>query len=358
MGRPLIYICAVTIVVLGIIQIKLNDRHIALAKRTASYANVAQMRNLAHSGVELTLHKLREDITWRNGNQAYVVPLDYGTASIVIEDKSVNPALGDDQLRLISEVVMDGITTVLNYKVEIAYPELPNIPGALAFTNSDFLTDLGGSFYINGLDESGEDSVGLPGISVIDQASKDQIIAKDPTFQFLDQIDGNTGSGKEPSIGINPTMDFAPLAEMIDMLSPNATKLNGGPYTEDLGSPENPGVFLIDNYAKIAGKTNGYGIMIIRENADLDVETTLNAAGTFNFYGLIIFENSWGLDGQGNVTLHGTVVVGSPNEFTKTTTIDLTGNLSILYNSMALDYARKAATRGMPSSFKIIDVFE
>ncbi len=359
MGRPLIYICAVTIIVLGVVQINLNERHISLINRTASYANGAEVRNLAHAGIEFTLHELRDDVSWRNSGNPYPVDLDYGTAHVTIEDETVNASLEERQLLLISNATLQGEESLIKYLVEFLLPPLPNIPGALSLTDPNFLTDLGGSFYINGLDESGRDTVGLPGISVIDQESKDQIIAEDPDYQFLDQVDGSTSTGDEPSLEVDPTMDFAPFLEMIETLAPTATNLSGGPYNDDLGSPEDPGVFLIDDYAKVSGNTNGYGILIVRENADLDIETTLDAAGTFNFYGLVLFENSWALDGQGDVTLHGSVIVGSDDESTpETTTIDLTGNLSILYNSEALDYARQAASKGMASRFKILDIYE
>lgn len=359
MGRPLIYICAITTIVLGIVQLSLNERHISLVKRTATYANEAEIRNMAHAGVEYTLNKLRTDTDWRNNYEPYEVALDYGTADVTIEDESTNSSLGKNELRLISVASLHGETTTVNYKVKIVYPKLPSIPGALALTDPNFLTELDGSFYINGLDEAGVDD-GLPGITVIDEPSKDQIIAKDPTYKFLDQVDGNTNTtDDEPSIKVDPTMDFDPLAEMIDKLAPVATRLSGGPYTSgDLGSESSPGVFLVEDYAKITSNTNGYGIMIVRENADLDVETTVNVAGTFNFHGLVLFENSWALDGQGDVTIHGTVVVGSPDETSPTTTIDLTGNLTIQYNSIALEYARRAASKGVAASFEILDIYE
>ncbi|MCW9706811.1 hypothetical protein [Fodinibius salsisoli] len=358
MGRPLIIVCAITIVVLGVIQINLNDRQVALAERTSSYANEAEMINMAHAGAEFTLNRLRSDTDWRNGYAEYEVPLDYGTAYVLIEDKSIDASLADDQLRLKSRVPLQGEEVKVDYLVEVQTAQIPNIPGALALTDPNFTTMLGGSFYINGIDESGVDTEGLPGITVIDQASKDQIIDENK-YQHLDQIDGNTSTGEDPSIVVDPTMDFAPLSELIEALAPSATRLSGGPYsTDDLGTESNPGVFMIEDYATIKGNTTGYGIMIVRENADLDVETTLDVAGTFDFHGLVLFENSWALDGQGNVTFHGTTVVGSTVENPPTTTIDLTGNITIQYNSQSLDFARSAAQKAIAANFNILDIYE
>lgn len=358
MGRPLIYICAVIIIVFGIIQINLNGRHISLLKRTVTYANQSEMRNMGHAGVEFILNRLRTNPTWRNGYHPYAVPLDYDTASVTIQDNTTNPGLSEDELRLVSRVNQQEDSVKVVYLVEVLAPQLPNIPGALSLTNPNFFTALGGSFYIDGRDESGKDTVGVPGISVIDQESKDRIIAEDPEYQFLDQVDGSTSTGVEPSIEVDPTMDFDPMAQLIDELTPKATRLSGGPFNSgDLGSQNNPGVFLIDDYAKITGNTNGYGIMIVKQGADLDVETTLETAGTLNFYGLVLFEDSWALDGQGNVTFHGSVMVGGEDEFTSTT-IDLTGNLSLLYNSEALEFARRSMQGIVPATIKIKEIYE
>lgn len=351
MGRPLIYICAVTIIVLGIMQININNRHIALAKRTAAYANGSEVRNLAHSGVELTLHKLRDDASWRNNNKPYQVDLDYGVASVLIEDKSANPSLGDNQLRLVSETSMGSENTVLNYKVEIVYPQIPNIPGALALTDPNFVTNLFGSFNIDGNDESGLDKVGLPGISVIDEDSKQQIL-ESGTENQLDQIIGNTGT---PSIEVDQSMDFESLAFLISQLESNAQYLSGN-YTSNLGSKGNPGVFFVKDYAKITGNVNGYGILVVKKTGDLDL-ATLDLKGTFDFHGLVLFENSWAFDGNGTAVIHGSVVVGAP-EGAPATNIDLGGNLNIRYNSSSLEFAKEAAKKAIPATFKILDIYE
>lgn len=351
MGRPLIYICAVTLAVMGILQINLNNRHLALAKRTASYANSAEMRNVAHSGIEATLYKLRDNASWRNDNKPYVVNIDHRSASVIIEDYTVNSGLAADQLKLISKVNNASDTAAVNYKVEIIYPQIPEVPAALALTDPDFIPNFYGSFDINGNDESGIDAVGLPGISVIDQVSKDKI-HESTTQEQLDQIVGNTGT---PSIEVDPRMDFETMSHFITQLETNATYLTGQ-YTSDLGSRDNPGVFMVNDYAKITSNVNGYGILVIKKSGDLDL-TSLDLAGTFNFYGLVLLENTWTFDGKGTVAIHGSVVMGSP-EGSTTTTIDLGGNLNILYNSKALNYAKEAAKQTIPATFDILDVYE
>jgi len=333
------------------IQINLNNRHVALAKRTANYANKVEMRNMAHSGVELTLSELRKDPTWRNNYNPYAVALDYGTANVTIQDYTNNSKLDSKHLRLISRVELNGDSVMVAYLVEMVIAQLPSIPGALALTDNNFMPNLFGSFDINGNDESGIDSVGLPGISVMDQGGKD-ILFDNSTENQLDQIAGNTGT---PSVEIDPSMDFETLSNFIDQLAPYATYLNGN-YTSNLGNQGNPGVFFVDSYAKITGNVNGYGILVVRKTGDLDL-ATLDLKGTFNFYGLVLFENSWSFDGTGTANIHGSVVVGSP-EGASDVNVDLGGNLNINYNKSALAFAEEAAKKGIPATFKIIDIYE
>lgn len=349
MGRPLIYICSVMILVLGMIQINLNNRHLALASRTASYANISQMRNMAHSGVELTLHKLREDVLWRNNDLPYAVSLDYGTANVIIRDNVADTTIPENHLRLISRISQGIDTTSVSYLVEVIIPQLPVIPAALTITDNNFSVDLFGSFDINGNDESGIDPVGLPGITVIDQQAKDRVI--DGT-QKLENIVGNTGTG---SVEIDQSLDFDDIAYLIEMLAPNATRLSGN-YTTDLGSPEQPGVFFVEDYAKITGDVNGYGILVVRTTGDLEL-ATLDLKGTFDFHGLVLFENSWALDTKGTAEIHGSVVVGAPDN-PMGVNIEMGGNAKIFYNKQALAFAEEAAKMNIPATFKVKDIYE
>lgn len=356
MGRPLIYICAVTIVVLGIMQININSRHIALAKRTANYANGAEMRNLAHAGVEYTLNKLRKDPDWRNSYDPYEVPLDYGSAFVTIQDYTTNASLTEEQLKLISKGSIDGQTVEISYLVEMVLGQLPSIPGALALTDPKFLNEFQGSYEINGFDAAFEnsetDSIGIPGISVVDDASKQEIIDSSTEIE-LSHITGN--SPGIPSIKVDPTMDYPSLSKLIDQLAPYSTQITDD-VKDDLGAPEAPGVFFVENPVAVRGNVNGYGILVVKETGGLDL-SELDIAGNFDFYGLVIFRNSLRFVGKGDAYIHGTTVIGSPGVETNIN-IDLTGNLTIQYDSEGLEYARSAAKNAVPASFVILDIYE
>lgn len=352
MGRPLIYICAVTIIVLGILQLNLNGRHIQLIERTSSYANESQMRNSAHSGSEFVLNELRSEPTWRNNYEPYPVQLEYATAFVTIQDHTTNENLEEEQLRLISNVPFQRDSVLVAYTVDVVMGDIPEITGALNLTDSEFNMNLfSNAFEIDGNDESGLDPIGVPGISVIDQESKDKIFDTN-NEDFLNNITGSTGT---PSIEVDDNLDFSNMEELILALEANATYLQGN-YTQDLNTPDNPGVFFVEDYAKIAGNVDGYGILVVRESGDLDL-ATLDLKGTFDFYGLVIFEDAWAFDGKGTATIHGAVMVGSPDKESEVD-IELGGTLKILYNSWALEFARVAAQRGVAASFNITNIFE
>lgn len=353
MGRPLIYICAVTLIVLGLIQINLNNRHIALAKRTATYANETIARNMAHSGVEITMNKLRYDPSWRNSYNPYTVQLHYGTASVLIQDSTVNSSLGADDLRLVARVPYqeNGVKNdmvLVAYLIKIIYPQLPNIPASLALTDDKFSANLYGSYTIDGNDESGMVDPIL-GISVMDTDSQQKLL------NGAQKTDNITGTGGTPSVDVDQSIDFKDVEYLIDQLAPNATYLNGQ-YTTNLGSPGNPGVFFVKDYAKITSNVKGYGILVVRKTGDLDI-ATLDLKGTFNFYGLVLFENAWSLNGNGTANIHGSVLVGSP-EGSSDINIEIGGNLQIYYNKFAMSYAEEAAKLNIPATFKVVDIYE
>jgi len=353
MGRPLIYICAVTIIVLGILQINLNGRHLQLIERTSTYANESQMRNTAHSGAEYVLNELRDDPTWRNNYDPIPVQLEYATAFVTIQDETTNENLEEDQLRLFSSVPFKTDSVRIVYTVDVVMGDIPDITGALNLTDGEFNLDLfSNAFEIDGNDESGLDPIGIPGISVIDQESKDKIFDTN-NEDFLNNVTGSTGT---PSIEVDESLDFTDMEQLILALEANATYLSGN-YTRDLNTQDNPGVFFVEDYARIAGNVDGYGILVVRKTGDLDLEAALDLKGNLDFYGLVIFEDSWAFDGKGTATIHGAVMVGSPD---KENEIDvrLGGTLKILYNSWALEFARIAARRGVSPTFEITDIFE
>lgn len=350
MGRPLIYICSITIVVLGMVQINLNNRHLALIERTAIYANAAQMRNMAHSGVELTLTKLRSDVSWRNDHKSYPVAMDYGIADVMITDNIADTTIPENHLRLRSRVPFGSDSSVVSYLVEVIIPQLPKIPAALAITDNNFNITMKGSYLVDGNDESGIDKQGLPGISVIDQNAKTEVLTA--MGNKKDGVIGNTGS---PSVEIDQSLDFKDVSYLIEMLKPNATKLKGS-YTTDLGSPESPGVFFVEDYVKIAGKLTGYGILVVRETGNLDL-ATLDLKGTMDFHGLVLFENSWAFDGAGTANIHGSVLLGAPKS-SNALNIELHGNVGIKYNKQSIAFAEEAAKLAIPATFKVKDIYE
>jgi hypothetical protein len=350
MGRPLIYICAATILVLGIIQININNRHFALGKRTVQYANSSEMTNLAHSGVEMTLNKLREDISWRNDGKPYEVALDYGTAMVTVYDSTTDGSLAPNHLRLVSEVIMEGESRSVDYTVEVISPKLPEIPAAIAITTGDFTIDLSGSFEIDGNDEEKIVKSPLAGVTVLDKESAEKV--SDAAGTKSKNIKGKGGS---PSIEVDNAHDFEAASYLIEMLATNAKRLNSnidGNYNSgDLGSADAPGVFFVDDYARINGNTQGYGIMVVKKGG------TLNLRGTFDFYGLVLFEDKWGFDSAGTPVVHGSIMLGT-NTNSGGASIVIKGNASIRYNSYGVEIAEKAAKFNIPSTFKVVDVYE
>jgi len=197
----------------------------------------------------------------------------------------------------------------------------------------------GAAFGING--NSGEnDCPAVPGVTIPSSPSQDKITP------YSGGIDG------DPPISIDPDSDFDDVSKLIKVLEENAKYLPSGKYKDDLGSPESPGVFFVTGDTKFAGNTQGYGIMVVRKNATIDidgqtVETedgSLDIKGTFDFHGLVVFENAWSLNASGTPGIHGSIMVGTTNDWETNIGIQLNGTPDFNYSCEGQKYAELASS--------------
>jgi len=159
----------------------------------------------------------------------------------------------------------------------------------------------------------------------------------------------------DPSVEADDGMDFDEIAELITALkASNPTYLpTNGTNISDLGSADNPGVFFVENgTAKIAGNTEGYGILVVRGNHSyVEAETeeeiivdegSLETSGNVKFNGLVIFENAYNLTSSGTVDIFGSVLVGKTQTGANFDFL-FNGNSTIQYDCSAQTYADMAA---------------
>jgi len=335
-------------ILFGILEVNMQHKQNLTVRRGAAYANALEARNMDYAVTDLAIAKLDQDTSWRNNGQPWTQNFQAGSASVLIEKAS------KDTLKLTATSNMGGKDqTVITWVAKHQKSSIPDIYAALGIYTNNFGYSGNGTYQINGNDQSGL-ADNLHGAMVKDQTGKNIILNSKKT--------NIVGIGGTPSIGTKSDMNFTPISDMVSKLvnSPSSKYLPTGVYNGDLGSPQNPGVYVIDNYVKLAGGvSDGYGIMIVRSNGDLDLSGDLDVKGNFTFHGLIIFEDGWSFSAGGTPQLNGAVVVGSsdPSHYID---ISLQGTVDINYNSADLKYAKMAANPIVNPAFiyKTVKVYE
>lgn len=333
MGRALLLICAGLTIVFGIVETNMKNRETIGATANANYAKDMQARNLNNAAIDLAIQKLEYNPSWRTNGTPWDVTLDNGSSSVSVEDYGV------DTLRLTATSPMDSKDKVIVLIKKAKSTKIPPIKSALGIYNTIFTYTMTGTSDISGNDQSGL-SANLPGVTVPDQNSKDEILNSTGGAAAID------GVGGPPSISVDPTLDFSDFADLANdlMNSPSATYLPGGTYKGSLGSATDPGIFVVDGtQVKFTGGTpDGYGVLIVNQTGDLTVDNTdLSISGNFKFNGLVLFENGWNFTSTGTTYINGSTVAGSDNG--SSLDIKLSGTTHINYNSTALSqYAQKA----------------
>ena len=337
----------------GLTQTSLFGGLGSMIGHSGSYAENIQAKNIAYMGSELAIQKMINEPAWR----------DQGTVQYVIEGGDVSVRIEktpEGLYRLYSTGTFNDKTQeIVLLLQEGRNSRVPVFDSALSVmfdkegTNGKIQLegDISGGGNKGGID--GNDASGtcdpVPGIRVPSDNYNKYLTDMDAEKKSHDYFRG------DPSVETDDEMDFDEIAELIDALkAANPTYLEtDGTNIRDLGTAESPGVFFVENgSAKIAGNTEGFGILVVRggqsyvegeTGEEVEVEGgTLDISGKVKFNGLVIFENADNLTGSGTIDIFGSVLVGKTQAGAKFD-FALNGNSTIQYDCSAQTYADMAA---------------
>ncbi len=266
-----------------------------------------------------------------------------------------------DTIRVFSKGIYfdaDGTTIVSSDSIISIYAKqsldfVPKFEAALSIATDQFNFNMAGSSLISGNERSGA-CADKPAITVPDIPSATKVA--DGAGTKLSSI-----KSSETNIEIDPSITHSPVDELIARLAdlPGTEKISGN-FKGELGTKDNPGVFFVENYAKLTGGiSEGYGIMVIRSGGNLEYEGSLDVAGNFTFNGLIVFENAFDFDSRGTPSLNGSVLVGNTKDNYSAIDIDISGNLALQYDCEAVQYAKIASSKLLKQNrYKRLNTFE
>ncbi|MDZ7715675.1 MAG: hypothetical protein U5J95_05620 [Balneolaceae bacterium] len=354
MGRAMLIICSGVLISLGYITMSTSNTGRSLAQQSSDYAKHITAKNAAHTAIQIAFNKMNDDDTWAGNHQgrndAWESTIE-GKEVVVFLDKYVEGASfwDPDTIGIVAEAKFLGKTEFIRslYLKNNFDDFVPEFNSPLSIATDNFSFSAGGSSSISGNAPDGcpEDKPAVTVNNLTDQVNVESELA------------GIDAEGTTPLVKNDPDLNYQPTDELIARLK-NSTDVQtiSGNYKGEMGSKEDPGVFFVEDQAKLTGGiSEGYGILVVRSNGGLAYEdedgATLDIAGNFKFNGLVIFENAYEFKGRGTPTINGSVLVGTTQEYDdnggSAIDININGNLHLQYDCKGEDYAKMAAAQSI-----------
>jgi len=348
MGKAMLIICAGVLISMGFVGLGTKEQGQRLTENNSGYAEFVQAKNRAHTAIQMAFQEMNQDPDWAKnhgiGNE-WTPSIEGQEVSLYVDVFHEDATF--DSLRMFSSTAYgDNLDKTAN--VESVYTRsridlVPKFEGAITLATDNFTFSMGGSSSVNGNKPSGAGCKdNKPGIAVMDIPSKNYVESNVPSGN------GNKGVSGDPAVGVVPDLSYSPVDQLIARLKdlPEVKTIKDN-YKGSMGTKEEPGIFFVEDYAKLTGGIDdGYGIMVIRTDGELAYEedgTELDIAGNFNFNGLVIFENAYDFTGRGTPTINGNVLVGNTKDYSGKINIDFNGNIHAQYDCRGEEYANIAA---------------
>lgn len=340
MGRAMLIICFGVLIALGVTMLGTNEQAQRISGVNAGYANRMQAQNAAQIAVQIGIENINEDPAWIDNHdtqaKAWNDSLIGAQTSLWIEKVSAgtnDSGLEEQTFRINAQANYSGQearVTTLYEKSELHY--VPEFKSVISITTNNFTFLMADTASISGSDPMGscED---MPGI-----------IAKTATDSA--KIADNSGSGQiqgNPSVKVEevPYSSFNDLVSYLDEM-PEVKHLSGI-YSGSLGDSTSPGVYFIDSPVDITGGiSDGYGILVIRDDGKLFYDGNSNVGEKLTFNGLVIFEDAWDFNARNTPSISGSVALGNTGD-APSVDIVLDGSIQINYDCDAQRYARQAS---------------
>ncbi len=369
MGRAMLIISIGAILALGIMQVGVQNQHKGIAKNSAKNANEVQIRNKAFTAAQLAMERINETEgswhptetnPWLEIVDGDSIRLHYRIDSTSTPSSGSLAYLDEDTLHIYASSWYWDQDSKTKKDIEISTSYLksalhfvPEFKSGMSFATDDFNITSGGSSLISGNDPNGacEDR---PAITTI---------SSDKANEVKSNVDSANMESDSVEVSYDPELSYKPVDDLIARLSETAQYISGN-YKGSMGSEDDPGVFFVEEDAKLSGGiSEGYGIMVVRSGGQLAYDSAgveVAIAGNFTFNGLVIFEDAYNLSGHGTPTINGSVLVGKKDESTSSQLdVDISGNLTIQYDCTAEKYAQVASAKELKQNrYKRLSTFE
>lgn len=328
------------VIVLGYMFLGTTNQASNLTGVNVGYANLTQAKNAAQMGVQLAVNKINaetgfEDTHYSEGT-AYIDTMISAETRIWVEKVSEttnDSGLKEERLRINAVANYNGQQASmlsLYEKSELHY--VPEFKSVISFNTSDFTFLMADSASVNGADPSAS-CQDMPGFITPTESDSSKI---------AQNSNGNVQGN--PSIKVDTSASYTSFKELVTYLNGMSdAKHLSGTYTGTLGDSTSPDVFFVDSPVEISKDlTNGYGIIVFKDDGQLYYEDNTKVANNLTFSGLAVFEDAWDLKAEFAPSILGSIVVVH-SESAPTLDVVLDGGMKIQFDCNAKKFARQAS---------------
>ncbi len=292
----------------------------------ASQYEQEQALNIASTGINMGVSRLRQDRYWRDGYSNVTVTSN-GTVSVKVDD------IGTDSVRITSNSRFNGATHTSWVEAKLT-SIFPTTESALTiYGDSINFTNAGKSFNIDGRDYKIDGSLGVHnpvhGIGV----AKTEIVTSLKQQLVDGSITANViGKGGNASVGTTVTTK-SDLLELRTYYKNLATmRLAPGKYSGSAvyGTMEKPEIVYVPGDLEWTGTISGAGILV--------VDGELLMAGKVSWKGIVIAVSGdvdLQIGASGTPSLMGTTLIGSSSS--NITKVHVNGNPQIKFSHDAIE---------------------
>ncbi len=372
MGRALLIISAGLLITFSLVQGAMKGRQLSFSERSAEYIMKSQARNVANTGIELTLKKILDEEEsgndhWTNNGNWYEIPVENanfesGTARVKIT--RLNALSNPDTLKLTAagnftlngELVSDTVATI----VAEYHNVIPDDKAAVLYDGPSATPNYNGtSFDHDGRDYDLEGNV-IPG-----SETKPGVLAK--TQAISDALNTNLTSNQLDKITGDPdiAVDEQPNDNFNDLVSLYANNgdstISGCPCEYNnatFGSIDQPQITVVEGDLTLKGGSVGAGILVVKDGGKLITR------GDFTYHGIILVQGAaadmeTSLEFSGNTYVYGGMMLGSADS-NADLNMRIDGNIHLRYSSEARMLAQETARTRIPSrkTFIRVGVYE
>lgn len=324
MGRLALVLIVILGFTTGIVTYSINLSKRYTIENVVGFEKYTTARNIAHTGVNLMLHKLDA------GDTTFINPLNRGEKLWLVKNvmsglcsisvKLTNPA-ALDTVDLTSKSMYGDSTYNMRIRLQRFPKPFPAVGGAVSLAGTPTVFTMNGTPNIDGRDHlmngalvgSTTDTVGV----AVSTAAESVTVS----------VYNSKITGDPSKIKVQPIDD--PGSYVPEYISGADYTWTGGNINGNFGTASAPVIGYIHGNVTFAGNGSFYGVLVVDGMIDMQ--------GTYDIYGLVICtgDSNTVQTSAGTPEIHGGIIVtGAGSKFA------MKGTADVQYSSQALNMAR------------------